>query len=121
MIREIFYKYAYKWYNTPVNEQDESFEWLLADFRKESLKNLDAPGAFEAIPEAIELLLEENDDFLCWNLLLLLEELASRSDTTEIPATLAQNWDRLELKLASLNKPSFTLSMNGLKTWYRVK
>jgi len=94
MIREIYQEYVRKW-NAAI-DKDETWEWHFEDFCHEILNNLDAPGAFEAIPEATVLLLEETDEYFCDVLLGLLCSLAARSGTTEVPEMLAQSWDQID-------------------------
>jgi len=85
------------------------------------LAHLDSPGAFKEIPEAIELILEETDEYPCFELLGLLRDLAYKSDTTEIHPALAESWDRLALHLTNFQEQTRNQLVELKKWWYRVQ
>ena len=90
------------------------------EFNEEIVKKLDAPSAFEAIPEANQLLLEETDKYFCSVLLGLLHNLAAKSNTTEVPEKLAQSWDQLDSHISKFTEDEKN-QLSDLKRLYRLR
>ena len=123
MIREIYQEYVRKWKDAIHKGGgfvDESWELHFVEFNEEIVNKLDAPSAFEAIPEATQLVLEETDKYFCSVLLGLLHSLASKSNTTEVPEKLAQSWDQLDSHISKYTEYQKN-QLSDLKRWYRLR
>ncbi len=89
-------------------------EWFFATLRRELTADLQPNEAFNAIPDAVELTLEQADRFLCYECFELLLSLAHVSDTTEVHQVLNDKWEQLCSHMSQ-----FGLSTNELGRWYR--
>jgi hypothetical protein len=61
--------------------------------------------------EAVELLLQQSDDYLRYECTALLLDLARLSNTTQMPASLEREWQRVT--------DGFPQIVDQLKAWYR--
>ena len=120
MVREIYQEYVRKWKDAIHKGGGFVDEWHFVKLNEEIVNQLDAPSAFEAIPEATQLLLEETDEYFCSVLLSLLHSLASKSNTTEVPEKLAQSWDQLDSHISKYTEYEKN-QLSNLKRWYRLR
>ncbi len=67
-------------------------EWFFAKLIEDLTSNLQSYEAFDLIPEAVDLILQQSDRFLCLEGLELLLELSHIADTTEIHPSLDRKW-----------------------------
>ena len=96
---------------TPESDRDESY---FRHFRDGTLSSLDPAQAFEAIDEAVSLLLEQDDDPLRYQCGLLVFVLARQTSTTELPFRLDHNWIRV---VAAIEHDEWLTT--ELRRWYR--
>lgn len=71
------------WEKDPIEDQ-----WLFEKFRDQIVNLMPAAEAFEAIGEAIDVLLLQSDELTAIEVAQTLNALARQSDTTEIPSKL---------------------------------
>lgn len=114
-IKEKYIEYIKDWENK-INED----EWYLYRFRDEIVKNSNPEEAFLVIPDVCELLLEQKDEFLFSEMFELLLSLARKSNTTEIPSVLEDNWNTLESIIMNYKEYQQNL-FDELKKWYRME
>ena len=82
------------------------------------LRRLGARQAFELIPNAVPIVLSQTDPDLLDTAFSLLCGLARASDTSELPAQLAAEWERLYERALTL-PPKQQVYWDGLRKWYR--
>ena len=87
-------------------------EWFFARLRARLVETLAPFEAFDAIVGAAELILRESDSYLRSEEGNLLIDLVRRSETTELPAALAANWDAVRARLPKVQA-------DELACWYR--
>jgi hypothetical protein len=95
-------------------------EWYFCNVRESLTNNLSPSDAFDDIPDVVDLILRQSDDYIFYECLLLLLSLARISNTTEIPPCLLSkiellNNHTLSFKYYNRAKP------NELKSWYRIE
>ena len=96
---------------TPEPERDEAY---FRHVRDGTLSSLDPGQAFEAIDEAVALLIEQEDDTLRYQCGLLVFALARQTSTTELPRRLDHDWNRV---IAAIEHDEWLTS--ELHRWYR--
>ena len=80
--------------------------------------SLSSEEAFNAIGEAVDVTLEQDNEFLWTEAMELILALARRSDTTEIPPQLDDRWDEL-MTSASRFGAYQARKTEDLRLWYR--
>ncbi len=106
------YKNAlHNWENDLQND-----EWFFSKLHKRITDNLSAENAFECITLALEYLIQEQNPFLFYEGLILLQSIIRISDTTEIPKGLDSNLKLLENRF---NK-KYEKEISEIKNWYRL-
>ena len=73
-------------------------EWSFTKFRESILENIDESNCFETINNAVMIIIKEEDNYLVYELLVLLNDLIRKSNTTEIPNKLEDNLEALTQK-----------------------
>jgi hypothetical protein len=86
-------------------------EWFFAQLVEDGSKRLSPSDAFAALDEVATLLLQQHDPTLRYYCGSFLISLARRSDTTELPPILGQNWDAIMGEVPSI--------ADQLRSWYR--
>lgn len=71
------------WNKDPIED-----EWLFEKFRDQFVNRMSTVEAFEAIGEAVDVLLRQSDESTAIELVQTLIALARQSDTSEIPSKL---------------------------------
>ena len=95
-LKERFTEYTKNWQDK-LNED----EWYFCKFRDEFTKDLMPHEAFDLIPDVIELLFNQSDEYLVNEVVELLLTLIRLADTTEIRPTLAKHWNQIVELLSS--------------------
>ena len=93
-------------------------EWFFKKFRDDITKDLDEIAAFEMIPEVVNLIIEQNHEYLCIELFEVLLYLARLANTTEMSETLMKKWNELEIHVSSFGH-YHEQRFDELKSWYR--
>jgi hypothetical protein len=96
--------------------QLERDEWFFAKIREDLVSLLPPVSAFEAITDVGHLFIELPDSYLRYETAELLLALAWKSETTEMPAALAQAWSGIAKQLSAIS-PS---TLRSLCSWYRI-
>ena len=86
-----------QWGKTEVKD-----EWFFSNFRDSLLSSVDSEGAFLGIDEIVSILLAENDSDILIEIIEILITLARKSETTEMPPILDENWGTIIRKVTSL-------------------
>ncbi|MDD5090155.1 MAG: hypothetical protein PHQ23_04485 [Candidatus Wallbacteria bacterium] len=94
-------------------------EWLFSDFRESVVKSLMPHEAFAVIPEAVDLLLNENDIHLIGELFMLLFDIVYKSDTTERHPALIAHWENIITKVSSI-EDYYRRQTDEFKKWFRI-
>jgi len=87
------------------------------DWRSSITSKVSTEQAFSLIGDAVLLTLSQTDDYLCYECLNLILDLARQSDTTQVHPVLYNNWDLIIDHYFSLNSNSWPVDQ--LKHWYR--
>jgi len=82
------------------------------------LNTLGTAQAFDLIPHAVPIVLDQTRPDLLDTAFSLLDGLVRASDTTELPIRLAVDWDRLRERAKTLS-PKGHVYWCGLREWYR--
>ena len=91
-------------------------EWFFSKFRERIVKPLTPSEAFDLIPQAVDLVMREDDLRIeCFELLM---DLARHSGTTEMPQALATQWTKLISHIKAYGDYG-ELRANELSQWYR--
>jgi hypothetical protein len=93
-------------------------EWYFISFREQITTGLQPNEAFDLIPDGVEVVLGQNDEFLCWESFMLLMDLIRVSETTEMHPDLEANWIIL-CSHASQFGEHHSEQVSELKRWYR--
>lgn len=75
--------------------------------------------AFNLIPTAVEICLNQDDSDLFDTALSLLASLIRASNTTEIPNSLKEEWGQIKLKAEELKSYDFKTLIGHIENWYR--
>lgn len=93
-------------------------EWFFCKLRQDITKSISPDQAFLLIPDAVRLVLKQDDEHLCIEALELLFKLIRLSDTTEAPPALLENWDHLMNHVSSFGDYQ-RKKISELRRWYR--
>ncbi len=93
-------------------------EWFFAELIEDLTSNLQSYEAFDLIPEAVDLILQQSDGFLCRECLELLLELSRIADTTEIHPSLDSKWEQVCNHVSQFGD-YHKRRVGELKRWYR--
>ncbi len=93
-------------------------EWYFVTLRERLTADLQPHEAFDAISEAVDLTLQQTDEFLCLECFELLLALVSAADTTEVPPKLRDKWDPLCEHVSRFGS-YHDRRVGELKRWYR--
>ena len=83
-------------------------------------QKIDSFKAFNLIPTAIEICIEQEDPDLFDTALSLLSSLVTASNTTEIPIIFKEKWEQIILKAEELKSESHKVLINNSESWYRI-
>ncbi len=83
-------------------------------------QNLSSFKAFNLIPTAIEICMEQEDPDLFDTALSLLCSLVTASNTTEIPVIFKEKWAQIITKAEELKSDSHQGLINHIESWYRI-
>jgi hypothetical protein len=101
------------WKNSDLIEN----EWYFENFRQNFIDNLSSAKAFENLDFTMGYLLAETDESTAVEILQTLINLAVRSDTTQIPEIILENYHQLSLKFSDVYYQSKVLE---LLDYYRL-
>lgn len=101
------------WKNSDLIEN----EWYFENFRQNFIDNLSSAEAFENLDFTMGYLLAETDESTAVEILQTLINLAVRSDTTQIPEIILENYHQLSLKFSDVYYQSKVLE---LLDYYRL-
>lgn len=93
-------------------------EWYFVKLREAVTSDLKFNEAFGLISDTVELVLKQENEFLCFESFKLLLDLSRISDTTEMPSNLRVRWDDLCNHVMQFGD-YHTKQVNELKRWYR--
>lgn len=83
-------------------------------------RRLPAPLAFDLVPQAIQLVFAQREPELLVTAFSLLCVISGASNTTEMPPSLAANWEQLRALVATLpSNKNIKLEWGWLCRWYR--
>lgn len=101
-------------------EKLDNDEWYFSNAFESIIKGMTSEEAFNYIPNAIEVLLDINDDYLLWETLYFLMDLYSIADTTQIHPYLESNWSALKQHIKNY-EDSYTTPFKELMRQLRIK
>ncbi len=101
-------------------EELKKDEWFFTRFRKRIVEGLSPEEAYATIPDAVGLVLVQEDQQLCIESFEILLELVKLSDTTEMHEGLLLGWDELLAHVSSFGD-YHRRRVNELATWYRIR
>ena len=101
------------WKNSDLIEN----EWYFENFRQNFIDNLSSAKAFENLDFTMGYLLAETDESTAVEILQTLINLAVRSDTTQIPEIILENYHQLSLKFSDVY---YQLKVLELLDYYRL-
>ena len=93
-------------------------EWYFSTLREKITSHLQPNEAFVLISEAVDLVFEQSDEFLCGESFQLLLDLVRVSDTTELSPHLEAKWDHLCTHVAQFGN-YHKQKVLELEEWYR--
>jgi hypothetical protein len=93
-------------------------EWYFAHVRNRLTDSLSPEEAFNAIDEAVNVTLAQDDESLWTEAMYLILSLANRSDTTEMPPELSERWAELMASAARFGTYQRARA-EELRRWYR--
>lgn len=94
-------------------------EWYFARLHDRLTGSLTSEEAFNAIGEAVNVTLAQDNRFL-WSMAVeLILDLARRSDTTEMPPQLNDRWDELMTSASRFGGAYQARKAEDLRRWYR--
>jgi hypothetical protein len=93
-------------------------EWYFARVRDRLTESLSSEEAFNAIDEALNVMLAQDDEYLWTEAMYLILSLADRSDTTEMPSALSERWTELMASAARFGTYQQARA-EELRRWYR--
>lgn len=112
-LNEQYSNYTKDW-EKRINEDEGYF----VKFTSKIIDNIQGQSAFEMIDEAVELVLDQSDEFLCLEAFeLILLPLVVASNTTQIPVGLETNWNRLNEHVAAFGDYHKS-KLRELHRWY---
>jgi hypothetical protein len=114
-IKDEFLRRTVNW-----QEKLDEDEWFFARLYEDLTKNLTPEECFNLIPQAVELTLEQSNDFLCTECFEYVIGLSVRSKTTEINPYLEDKWDILIRHVSSFGDYHKNQA-EELKRWYRKR
>lgn len=112
---EVHVKLAIDWWK----QSDKSDEWYFSNLRNELLSNCDSESAFNGINELMPVLLDTSDDFLYIEIIEIVVALARKSQTTEIPIKLKENFGMIARRLNSQGDYAIS-KLEELALYYRI-
>ncbi len=93
-------------------------EWYFARFREAITGRLSSAEAFQLIPQAVSLTMQQTEEYLCIEAFELLMSLIVSSDTTEMPHELEAKWNGLVKHVSALGD-YHRGRVDEMKKWYR--
>jgi len=93
-------------------------EWYFVRLHGRLTESLSSEEAFNAIDEAVNVTLAQDDESLWTEAMYLILSLARRSDTTEMPRHLSDRWAELMTSAARFGTYQATKA-EELRSWYR--
>lgn len=99
--------------------KDNKDEWLFVKFRETEIDILDSSSAFSLIDKTIPVLLNENNRDIWNELFETIFALVRKSNTTEVPKSISDNWDTLK-KLSHQDSSYAQGKFEELATYYRI-
>lgn len=95
-------------------------EWLFEKFRETEIDNLEPYEAFDFINEVIPILLNEANSDIWTELFETIISLAHKSNTTEIPNIILENWEIIKSKSELLGTYDLD-KLYELANYYRIE
>ncbi|WP_027156856.1 hypothetical protein [Methylobacter luteus] len=94
-------------------------EWYFCKLRERLVNSLNQEEAFNQIPSIVEVILKNSDEFVCMEGFELLLSIVRKSETTEAPPKLKEQWEILKAHMnqfGDYEKRKF----DELSHWYRI-
>ena len=105
--------------NIWVNDKIED-EWLFEKFRESEIKKINSSDAFNFINDTIPILLDEKNRQIWTELFEIIICLARKSNTTEIPSKILENWESLKI-ISNTHSVYAQVKLKELASYYRLK
>lgn len=96
----------------------EKDEWYFCNMREEIVSHLSSEKAFYEIDQVVEVIVRNQDDFVCMECFELLLSLVRKSETTEMPTILKEKWEALRNHMSAFGEYQVK-KFGELSSWYR--